>query len=326
MKRFQILILLLFCFINFTSATNLPYLKRKLIFNHSRVEQGFKILSLNTWGLPIPLHKSNNSKRFEKICTTIEKSDAQIICLQETFSKKFRSHLLKKFESKIFASDKIKSSRFSLARFDKHGGLVTMSSFKIIDETFVNFPINDNYNLFERIGKKGFLISLMIVNQDTIAVLNTHLYSGSNANADKIRKSQIEFIKNYIETNQFLKSCPMFFAGDFNFDPKGKELDKANTSTIYTKALKDLNLEDSFKENDIFNTYDHTKNNYSKKNEPCAKLDYIFKNIAAKKYNFTCAKIKFTGSEVVSDHMGIEAEISLSEYPRNNNLISINFN
>ena len=68
------------------SSTNPETSEKKDI--RPRSEQSLNVISYNLWGLPLWVPKVGINNRFEKACLELKKDQADIVCLQECFSKR----------------------------------------------------------------------------------------------------------------------------------------------------------------------------------------------------------------------------------------------
>jgi hypothetical protein len=99
-----------------------------------------KIVSFNIWDLPYWFVK-NRKQRILQIAAYLQRLDAEIVCLQESFDVYHRKLLYESLGSdKYYASGGFETTRKApLASFDTTGGLVIFSKFPIIQDKFVPF-------------------------------------------------------------------------------------------------------------------------------------------------------------------------------------------
>jgi endonuclease/exonuclease/phosphatase family metal-dependent hydrolase len=176
------------------------------------------VMTINTWGLPIWYPKSNKSERYNDIKEFINTIDYDIISLQEVFDRKLITKLLEEKPSKYHLESDYNCKRSSTMgiSMDCYGGLMTLSKHPILEEYFYQFPILEDYKLDEKIGRKGFLVSTILTPKCTLTVINTHLYSGSNANDEKHRLEQVSYMYKIINQNPKFNNNPMLLLGDLN--------------------------------------------------------------------------------------------------------------
>jgi endonuclease/exonuclease/phosphatase family metal-dependent hydrolase len=174
-----------------------------------------KIVSFNIWDLPYWFVK-DRAQRMHKIAEYLQRLDAEIICLQESFDVHHRRLLYEQLGlERYYASGGFEETRkVPLASFDTTGGLVIFSKFPIIQYEFI--PFNQfTPSLIERIGRKGVLEATIETPYGTIQVFNIHLHIGKNFLAHNIRVKQL---KSVLERMKFHRNLPIILAGDFNED------------------------------------------------------------------------------------------------------------
>ncbi len=209
------------------------------------------MLSLNTWGLPIAFSGHDQTERFSKIPEMINSENADIICLQECFSSKLRKVISEELLSTYCHKYSNENRRvYGIIKMDNQGGLITLSRYPIIQEWFFPFTLNRDYNMIERLGKKGVLISHVDIDGHPILVVNTHLYSGNNVKAEKMRMKQIRFIHDKLREIQKLHPYNVVMAGDLNIThPLVLNINpKVSKSITYDYIINGIGFEDPIKE------------------------------------------------------------------------------
>jgi endonuclease/exonuclease/phosphatase family metal-dependent hydrolase len=172
-----------------------------------------KIVSFNIWDLPYWFVK-NREQRIFQIAEYLQRLDAEIVCLQESFDVRHRRFLYESLGSdKYYASGGFEATRKApLARLDTTGGLVIFSKFPIIQNKFI--PFNQfTHSVVERIGHKGILEATIETPYGNIQVFNTHLHKEQRFFAHNIRVKQLKHILERMQEQQHL---PVILAGDFN--------------------------------------------------------------------------------------------------------------
>lgn len=288
----------------------------KLSYEEVNNSSILSILTLNTWGLPVWYGKSTSAKRYEKLTDELFATHADIVCLQETFNPKIRKYIALLLEKKFNSLTDHTCNRYSnkIIKLDCFGGLMTLSKYPIIKETFYPFPVNNNYTLIEEIGRKGFLVSTLMIDGQYINVINTHLFSGDNTNAEEQRLKQTQFMDSIIVNTPEYNCFPMVLAGDMNFQHPSSTnintlLKKSNVFTFVNETAQWQEGESDFVDSDF--TYDHKYNLFASKKEKRQKLDYIFWKNLTKNIKPIHGKVLFTESNSVSDHNGYMYEFSL---------------
>jgi endonuclease/exonuclease/phosphatase family metal-dependent hydrolase len=172
-----------------------------------------KIVSFNIWDLPYWFVK-NRQQRILQIAEYLQRLDAEIICLQESFDVHHRRLLYERLGcDRYYASGGFEQTRKApLASLDTTGGLVIFSRFPIIEHTFI--PFNQfTPSLVERIGRKGVLEAIIETPYGVMQVFNIHLHMGRGFFAHHIRVKQLKSVLERMKAQQYM--C-IILAGDFN--------------------------------------------------------------------------------------------------------------
>lgn len=303
MKLLLLLFLIIPAAIQTTELADTNFKSNKKIEKNS-----VSILTLNSWGLPFWFKESTSTKRYFRLVGGLNTTDADIICLQETFNTHLREILRKALNKNLKTLNDFSCSRKinGLISMDCHGGLITYSKYTVLSEKFFPFPVEDDYSLIERTGRKGFLFSVIKIKGFTINVINTHLYSGYGKKAQQMRIKQIRFIENTIKNLKEYEQNPTIFAGDFNMQhPDIVIKNKANKSLLweYFSLVKSLSLKESDQHisNDEM-TFDSKSNNYNSSFEPAQKLDYVFFRDINNNIDIIQNRVLFKNENSVSDH------------------------
>ncbi len=290
---------------------------KKLVTNNisgTLEDSNIDILNLNTEGVPIP--GINNSLRYKKMANLINIKNADIVCLQECFSKSLRNILQDSITSSYKTKYPFKCNRNILGlNMDCRGGLMTLSKYEILLEHFYKYPNYKGMSFIEKIGSKGFLFTVINYNGKLINVINTHLYSGHSKKAKTIRKKQIDFMNKIIDSLMLINDYPLILAGDLNIqhsDIKGVS-NKLDNITVYKYITEKMNFIDPIKkigDNDY--TFDYKRSIYCPKNKAGRqKLDYcLIKNDNTLDCIFS--KTIFDGNQAVSDHLGLFTRLCFS--------------
>lgn len=193
-----------------------------------------KIISFNIWDLPL-WFVENRQQRVKKIARFLKQTNADIICLQESFdvsNRQFLHNFLGK-RSYHATAGMYKKRRVPTGLLDTTGGLIIFSKYPIIRQRFMPFK-RMNYSAIEFFSKKGVLEAIIQTPKGRIQIINTHLLNTDQKFlSKKIRSRQIaEIIKN-IAANQ---TMPTILAGDLNQDA-------AMDQSYISKYLSKQNLE-----------------------------------------------------------------------------------
>ncbi len=262
------------------------------------------VLSYNTWGLPIELSGHDHQIRFSTMADSIMKLQPDIIGLQETFHPDLRSYLLAKLPRTFFTYSDYYCNKeiIPFVKKDCFGGLMTLSVYPIIWEQFYPFPIADETTIIEKIGSKGFLLSRIKYGDRVLQVINTHLYAGDNAKAEKMRLNQIRFMQETVRSISDCSKYETILLGDFNVHHPD-----VDCSEVYDYIIRNMEFTDSkpnISQTDF--TSDHTANRYVSAKGKRTKLDYIFyKPIYDKKNIKIISQCRaLASSQPLSDHFG----------------------
>lgn len=305
MKYLLLLFLLIPAAIQTTELTDTNFKANEKLEKNS-----ISVLTLNSWGLPVWFKESTSKKRYFELVRGLNNSDADIICLQETFNANLRNVLRKAIRNNLKTFNDFNCTRKvnGLISMDCQGGLITYSKYPVLSEKFFTFPVEDGYSLIEKTGRKGFLFSTIRIKGDTINVINTHLYSGYGKKAQKWRIKQIMFIHNTIRNIKEYRRFPTVFAGDFNMQHPDVVIEnKGNKSLLweYFSLVKTLSLKvpDKHITKDEM-TFDSKSNSYNTSLEPAQKLDYIFFKDKKSYFEILESRVMFKNENSVSDHNG----------------------
>ena len=191
---------------------------------------------------------------------------------------------------------------------DCHGGLMTLSKFPILDEFFTAFPEADKMKISERIGSKGF-ITTKIVNQeqDTLIIINTHLYAGGTLKDESHRMRQISYMDSVLNAKG-LYNYRCILSGDLNVEhPQVARERNKPKSPVYDFVIKKMDFVDSAPElmNDTY-TIDPGRNYYNTTAKAKQKLDYILtrKELNEEsRWSVASANSEFGEERSYSDHL-----------------------
>lgn len=116
-----------------------------------------KVISFNIWDLPLFFVK-NRKERIKRTAEYLKKSNADIICIQESFDIKNRLFLKDTLTDVYYMAGDTEETRRLLffKLFDMSGGLVVFSKFPIIKSNFVSYSRIFNSALGEILARKGF--------------------------------------------------------------------------------------------------------------------------------------------------------------------------
>jgi len=267
------------------------------------------VMTYNLWGLPVWVPGSNQRKRFRQIADHVSTLEENIICLQETFSKKLRQQLLPKVKEHFHLfSDYSKSKKIAgLVPIDQKGGLMTLSKYPILEEQFFEYPLNKKMRWEERVARKGFIWSKIKTPCGMLNVLNTHLYASGNSPSEKQRLLQIQHLKKIIDAIPDFYNHPTILMGDINICHPDihQKYPHRPKSLVYEFLQTEMNFVDTMPEiceEDC--TINCRRNHYVPEKNDLQKLDYCFLYVP-KNYNYEILQQKtlFGGAAAMSDHL-----------------------
>lgn len=319
MYNLKLFFLVILCIsVDFAQSENLPYrvfpkyseINDSLI-SQEKISSGMlKILSYNTWGLPIALSGHDHDRRFDLLPGSISETKSDIIALQETFNNNLRHKLLSILPRNYYTYSDYRCSRniIPFVDMDCHGGLMTLSAFPIQKEEFFVYPINKSYSIIEKIGQKGFLVSQIKHGKQDLLVVNTHLYAGNDKNSEEIRVQQIKYLHTILSGFELYKIGRVIFLGDFNIQHPDVACSKVYDYIVGTMGFIDSkpNIDDK----DY--TIDKETNKYVSSKEPGSKLDYIFmKTNSVKPITVLTQSRTMTSDQTLSDHYAWQAFLKI---------------
>ncbi len=270
-----------------------------------------RIISWNIWDIPF-WFSVRRHERIHQIGHFLREHQADIIALQESFDIKHRDLILKDLGEEYFITEGYDRSRrvFLFKKFDLTGGLVIYSRYPIIASSFEPFGRKLRYGLVERVGRKGFLKSVIKVNSVSLLVINTHLFTGNHIIAEMFRQRQISNILDKLE--RLRGEIPVFLMGDLNADFEQETKAEAlllrsgfkDSAKILNKNISNLTTYNKD------NKYTHVWFNDTNKDQ---RLDYILVR-DLEKFNIRLTNfevIKQSSKNLLSDHDPVMVDIEV---------------
>jgi endonuclease/exonuclease/phosphatase family metal-dependent hydrolase len=264
-------------------------------FSSTAHAEKVKILTYNTWGVPVAVW---DTWRYKKAMKTIEKMNPDIVLLTEVFTTKaklaFRS---KKYPYHADGGNWVPRLVGS--------GLRILSKFPIQKHAILTYS---NCKKDDCLSRKGAnLIIAKLPSGKSINFVGTHLNAAGGEETRISQLKQLQIFSDWYED----KNNPTIIAGDFNFDPFSNE---------FEYARKNMHVSDAWAENHSSSepgyTYDCYENHYAhdytiKTHGSLFKdrIDYFFLRGNVKSLETT---IKMNDSETtLSDHYGIYGEFEI---------------
>ena len=285
--------------------------------DHEAHKDLMHMISFNAWALPVWIPKSEQIKRYKEIPFKLIEQNADIICIQEAFARKFRKKLLPALEEFYHTESDFYCNKNIVGPVNKdcHGGLITFSKYPILSESFYPYPVYDKMRIEEQIGEKGFLLTTIRTPNGIINVINTHLYAGLKDVDEKHRMVQIHHMDSILNTLSYSDLYPTFLLGDLNVrHPEVAVETSEQLSSVYEYITDDMGFTDpALHLSQDYYTIDRSRNAYSGNNNGKQKLDYcLYRQAGGHKISCKDQGILFDGMNAISDHLAWSSTYALS--------------
>jgi len=284
----------------------------KLFSNQSNLS--FRVISFNTWGLPVGKAKRNLKVRLRNLSDSLMQYKADIIGLQEMFKHKIREKYIQgMIDEGYFPNENYLCSQRSavICRHDCYGGLMILSKHPIVRQHFFPFPKKKGMIFYEKLGNKGVMYAIIDAPIGKICVINTHLYAGRSGKAEAHRLHQIEYIQQII-TVEKLNEFPILFIGDFNVEHPDITKAGNSKSTVYPYVLNEMGFTDTVESVGAnMLTYSKELNDWAHPASGQQKLDYIFYKANDLSIQQKETKVIFNKGDFLSDHFGLFSEFDI---------------
>jgi endonuclease/exonuclease/phosphatase family metal-dependent hydrolase len=223
--------------------SNPPHIEHRRIEdgpnNRAEVHESLRVLTYNAFLRPAPVSWGDkNQCRAERIGARLanEPIPRDIIALNESFDAEPTSMLAatleERFPHQLLSLPEAKG-------FRTNGGLSLLSRYPIEHSQARRFEqCSGDFN--DCLATKGFLWALVRVSKNLkVNVLVTHMNSGRNSSAQEARRSQLDQIKEFIDSERLFERWPSVLMGDLNVnglrwgprDPTSEDL------TEYAQAM-----------------------------------------------------------------------------------------
>lgn len=180
-----------------------------------------KTVTYNTFLRPHIVQNDAQQQRAERIPKMLSRFQADILCLQECWSKYAVHHLVKDLRRQgynhIVKTKQVKS--FKLL----HAGLITCSKYPVLEVQFVSF---DECAGTDCLATKGFLycqVQHPVLGR--VHVFNIHLQfvtatrlKSNDLQKLNVQESQLQKWYNFVQSRRFQPQDIVLLAGDWNFD------------------------------------------------------------------------------------------------------------
>lgn len=242
-------------------------------------------------------------ERTEWIIEHIEKSDYDIILLQECFDNKFidaaQERLDRKYPHSILPD---RPHWYKLSN-----GLMILSKYRLEKIENIVFKKLSQSDIFTA---KGAVLVKVSLDTQSLFIVNTHLQADyEEKKYQEIRKEQLASIqKELIEKHLDREESKLLVAGDLNIEEDLESLEYKSLAKEF--RLKDW-VYDFFKKPST--SFDQ-KNFWNRDYKQSCRLDYFLANFTSRLFKISIEKPKklFENDEIdLADHYGISAEFSL---------------
>lgn len=257
-----------------------------------------KILTWNIYMLPKWIGFTKKVARAEEIGEILQKSDYDVIILQEAFMQQSRNIIRKKLKSTFpYIIDPPRVKKFSLKA---NSGVWILSKLKLKSIRNTRFRFCSGFA--DCMANKGATLVEGEKNGRKFHLIGTHLQAEDKYKYT--RKKQLKQIYKELIQPFSTKEVPMFISGDFN-------IEKSDT-TFYKDMLHTLKAEDGNIEGDSVSTW---RGMYNEANKGTKKsiLDYILIKRNGKKIKNVKRSIHLFRSKNksynLSDHAAVEMDI-----------------
>ncbi|KAL4233259.1 Sphingomyelin phosphodiesterase 2 [Mactra antiquata] len=300
------------------------------------MKTNLKVLTLNCWGVPVPVACKDHHERMVAIGEKISKSSYDIVFFQEVWKKGDYEILKKQIGSTMPNSHYFYSGSIG-------SGLCLFSKYPILETIYHRFDPNGYVHKIQHgdwFGGKGLGLAKISVDGFTVNSYITHIHAEYNRDNDEYRAHRIA---QSFTTSQFIKltngSADLsLLCGDLNLEP----VDLGYKMICNNAGMKDSWLEkkSSITEDKGGNTCDCPSNSYvddkHKDRYPDGKrIDYILYksgnncDAVIEECNVTLGRIPGKLFNY-SDHEAVEATISLESTktgptttPQNDSLVAM---
>ena len=169
-----------------------------------------RIITLNCFLSPWSF---NRSRRLPLLVDALSIEKPDLILLQEVFFKSDANYIIKKLQET------------GLTHHWHSKTLLILSKLPFGSKHFYDFTPKPKLNipfyiieLLNYVYGKGFQVTELILNNEPMIVVNTHLLSVYGIDAGNFRSARLKQVFNILDKLSSLKSKRVILAGDFNFD------------------------------------------------------------------------------------------------------------
>tara|TARA_Y100001933_G_C18957737_1_gene546738 strand:+ start:530 stop:1396 length:867 start_codon:yes stop_codon:yes gene_type:complete len=216
-----------------------------------------KILSWNVFLRP-SIMKDSQMERVDSVAKFLNKSNADILVLQELFHRRARIRISKLLKKKY----PYKTSKGPVSFWGVSSGVMIYSKMPMLQKKRISFNIGKGS---DKMAKKGAVKTTYKLKNKQIHVIGTHMQAGNKKEHKKIRRKQLKQIKKLVSNID--TSDLIIYAGDFNIKYKSKSFNYASSI---------LNSQVSYPTGKIDKTANFSDQDYFPSRGKPSWIDFIF--------------------------------------------------
>lgn len=209
-------------------------------------EDSLKILSWNVFLRPAIL-KDGQLERVDSISAYLNRSDADVLVLQEVFHGKARKKLIANISNEYPYVTKAGPMSF----WGISSGVLIASKDSIHLTKRISFRRGIGS---DKMAKKGGIAASISHNGKNYNIIGTHLQAGKGKERESIRRSQMLRLKKLSASIKEMCNAPVIYAGDFNmpFKSENFELLIDSLDVSCAKPESDIQATSNFADSDLY--------------------------------------------------------------------------
>lgn len=221
-----------------------------------------KILSWNIYMLPVAVKFTGKRKRAKALGEYFEKSDYDVLVLQEAFHHGARRQILKRIKDKFNYRVGPAFRRFVDIRTSS--GIWILSKLPMKEVAKVKYK--SKWGFDNKMARKGAVMVEVEKNGQAFQIIGTHLNAGGPLD---VRASQLRQIRDKLIRPFRNEEKPLVIAGDMNINK--------NDKAAYDSLISILDVEPYELTGDFPYTYDYTMNDLAAaQGQSQSVIDYAF--------------------------------------------------
>lgn len=264
-----------------------------------------KLLTWNTFMIPKPFKNSRQSERRQAIARELQKTDYDVIVLQEAFMDSFKTTVksaLKTTHPYVYWPKKVRGI-FKI--FDSGVMVLSKTPLHQVDKTYYT-----SCTTFDCYASKGAIMLETNLAGQEIQLVVTHMQSGQNPTATRVRSKQLQQIKKMMQRNQ-RPGVPQLLAGDLNINAYGEG--------EYEYALDNLNMVAPQIAGKLWSTKAPQTGCFKKPSTEIKRVDHVWYRDHDKVFQHTRQQVtpirgKINGQLCdLSDHLPVSMDVQLAD-------------